>query len=749
LGVKRKMELLAPGGDIDSIKAAILAGTDAVYCGLTRFNARNSAANIRFEELPGILRLAHKNNCKVFLTLNISILESEIPAVIVLLNKLVNTSIDGIIVQDPGLFYLLSTYFQSLKVHASTQLNTHNEGQVHFLSELKTTCVNLSRELNIGEIQSLTSIAHQNDILTEVFVHGSNCLSFSGICYFSSVHGGNSGNRGRCSQPCRDQYLTTPAGKDYPLNLKDNSAFFELRELSEAGVDSLKIEGRIKKFDYVYRVVQSWRKQLGIFEDNNQVGLDKSDLYKVFNRDFSNSFLKGEIGREMFIDNPRDHSINHLNEVNEFSSASEMERGHIEFYEEKEKEKAVVEKCIRLLSIAKAPVSITLSGECDSPLKMDVTTPEFSFVLLSKINLSDTGHEVLNYDMIMKRLKAIDDTEYYMDHLNLDSLHNDCYIPFKELTSLKKRLLFVLNGSRETIDPIDVSFPESSQTVQGKPTLSVLISSVEEVKLYQDTPAILYFQLPDCFKNESGRLTDFFIKNPSIVPWFPSILIGEDYSGAVAFLLRVRPARIVTNNTGIAYEAYKNGIAWIAGPSLNITNSFALLCLKEQFNCSGAFISGEISKIQMQQIKKPAGFKLFYRIFHPNLLMTSRHCLFHQVAGCEKERMDAGCLQSCVKSATITNLKKETFLIEKSKDNYHRIYDEYHFLNTEIVTDLPDLFDGFFVDLNHIKTKSKIDDHKRFIIEAFENLLNGEPDSGKLLKQKIYPSVCTQYLKGI
>ena len=106
--MKRKIELLAPGGDIDSIKSAILAGADAVYCGLNKFNARNRATNIDFEDLPGILRLAHKNNCEVFMTINIIILDSEIPALIKLLNRLVNTNIDGVIVQDLGLFYLLS-----------------------------------------------------------------------------------------------------------------------------------------------------------------------------------------------------------------------------------------------------------------------------------------------------------------------------------------------------------------------------------------------------------------------------------------------------------------------------------------------------------------------------------------------------------------------------------------------------------------------------------------------------------------
>ena len=132
--MKRKIELLAPGGDLDSIKAAIVAGADAIYFGLDRFNARNRAENITFADLNGITRLAHGRDCQVFLALNIIIVESEIPALIRLLNKLVNTRIDGVIVQDLGMFYLLAHYFPGLKIHASTQLTTHNEGQIKFLS---------------------------------------------------------------------------------------------------------------------------------------------------------------------------------------------------------------------------------------------------------------------------------------------------------------------------------------------------------------------------------------------------------------------------------------------------------------------------------------------------------------------------------------------------------------------------------------------------------------------------------------
>ncbi len=744
--MNNRIELLAPGGDIDSIKAAILAGADAVYCGLDKFNARNRAANITFDDLNGILRLAHKHNCQVFLTLNIIIVDSEIPAVISLLNKLVNTSIDGIILQDLGLFYLVSNYFKSLRIHASTQLTTHNEGQVKFLNKLNTTRVNLSRELNINEIKALTAVAHQNNMLTEVFVHGSNCISFSGICYMSSVHGGNSGNRGRCSQPCRDQYKTTLAGKDFPLNLKDNSAFSDLRELAEAGVDSLKIEGRIKKFHYVFTVVSAWRKQLQRFYETGEISKEKSALRKVFNRDFSNTFLKGNIAKDMFIDNPRDNSAIHLSELNGCSTDEKLEKAKGDIYDKRTEIITSVENGISGLSISKAPIQIRISGKNGIPLKVSVTTPYTSFEVVSEINLANTGTEPLDKTILLKRLKSVNETEYFIENLDLKNLQTNVYLPFKELTSIKKKLLFILNGSRKFIDPIDVPIAKNHINKTNKPSLFVLISSADELQ-FCTTSATIFFQLPDSLKHEYSALIDIFRNNDTLIPWFPSVLIGEDYDVAVNFLTQLQPKKLVTDNTGIAFEAYKRRIPWIAGPLLNVVNSFSLLNLKENFNCSGAFISNEISKVQIKGIKCPEDFELYYSMYHPIVLMTSRQCLFHQVTGCEKLTIDDACIPYCNKTSSITNLKDETFLIEKSKGNHHRIYNDINYLNTDVIADFPDLFTGFLIDLRDIKTETKIETDKPGLIRIFKNLLSGSLK--KESEQIIYPTTNVQYKKGI
>lgn len=747
--MKQKIELLAPGGDLDSIKAAILAGADAIYCGLDRFNARNRAENISLDNLKGVLRIAHEQNCEVFVTLNIIIVESEIPALIGLLNKLVNTTIDGIIIQDLGLFHILNKYFKNLKIHASTQLTTHNSGQIKFLSHLNAERVNLSRELNIHEISNLTVSARQNKIQTEVFVHGSYCISFSGICYISSVISGNSGNRGRCSQPCRDRYETTAANKNFPLNLKDNSAYFDLKELAEAGVSSLKIEGRIKKFDYVFTVVDAWRKQLNNYYSNIKLIDDKEVLYKVFNRDFSNGFLKEDINKNMFIDDPRDHSIKHLSEINDFSNDDEKENAELKLYNEKDEIKNSVSEKLKTFSFAKIPLTISVTGESGEQLCVFVKSPGSSFQVLSDIILRNNGKQELNEEVLLKRLKSINDTDYFIENMDLTKLPSGVFLPFGEITSIKNKIVFILNGKKDIVDPIELPVIEKSFPSQINTELSVLISSVSDINLCDQTSAKIYFQLPNSFKNRIADFVKIFQENKKLTPWFPAVLIEEDFDEAVKFLQQLKLNHIVTNNTGIAFEAFEQGISWIAGPFLNLVNSYSLKTLKEKFNCSGAFISNELSKQQIKAIKQPNDFKLYYSIYHPIVLMTSRQCLFHQVDGCEKSKINGLCLQNCEKSSSITNLKKQSFFIEKSKGNYNNVFNEINFLNTEIVSDLPNFFSGFMIDLRNIKTQTKLNADKIKMIKTFESFIKGNKNAKDELDALISSSTNYQYHKGI
>ncbi|GAC33112.1 peptidase U32 family protein [Paraglaciecola polaris] len=753
-----KIELLAPGGDVDAIKAAIIAGADAVYCGLDTFNARNRASNISYEELVGVIRLAHQYQCQIFLTLNIVILEREFKSLAKLLSKLSNTPLDGVIVQDIGLLYILKKYFPTLDIHASTQLTTHNVGQIPFLKQLGVSRVNLSRELSLSEIAVMASAGHKHEVLTEVFVHGSLCVAFSGLCYSTSASVGNSGNRGRCSQACREEYETTPSGNNFPLNIKDNSAFFDLPALIEAGVHSFKIEGRIKGASYVHTVVDSFRKQIDGFVATGELTQDGERLYKVFNRDFSNAFLRGDLNQSMFIENPRDNSKNHAIEASNAISVVQIHRVEQNLHQQKEQISTSVFEKITHLSIAKPSLKLVFSGSAGQPLTITVSTVEAeslmsvtgagenTFVVQSDEMLTQTSKAPLAQADIDKRFKSLHNAGFNLTSLDTECLADNVSISFKVLTVLKNEVLCLLSNIQQVLPEVLLPKLESHAKLppinkQMRANLSLLICEQADVELAQVTDADIYFKLPDAYKRGCTKYVTFLQDNPRLIPWFPSVLIGKDFDVALNILQQVKPELIVTNNSGIAHRAYELGIKWIAGPFLNTTNTYALLAMQEGLNCSGAFISNEINKQQIRSIARPKNFKMLYSIYHPILLMASRQCFFQQSVGCDKPRIDNGCMLSCDKSTSITNLKGDSFAIDKQKAGYPSIYNQDQFLNTEIIDDLADLFDDFMIDLTNIGAGDKESPDKVQLIAQFEQLLSSnasaENELGSVVKHTL------------
>lgn len=773
-----KIELLAPGGDIDAIKAAIIAGADAVYCGLDTFNARNRATNISFDQLVGVIRLAHQYDCRIFLTLNIVILENEFKSVVKLLNRLVNTTLDGVIVQDLGLLYVLRKYFPTLDVHASTQMTTHNIGQIPFLKKLGVSRVNLSREMNLREITAFAAASREHDMLLEVFVHGSLCIAFSGLCYSTSATAGNSGNRGRCSQACREEYETTESGNSFPLNVKDNSAFFDLPALIKAGVYSFKVEGRIKGASYVHTVIDSFRKQIDGYIETGELTQDGERLYKVFNRDFTNAFLRGDLNQSMFIDNPRDHSKNHAidklkAEKGEAISVVEIFDTKKELHAEKQQINATVDEKIAHLSIDKMKLKLAFASQQGEPLTLTVTT-ETPHSTLSPELIADApasreqggvtttqilrstsvmmASEKLSVDkaLIEKRFKNINNAGYELIEFNVDQVADGLSLPYREITALKNELLTYLNAGTAMIPEVTLPKVERHLKPEGQPAeLSILICDKADASLAELTDADIYFKLPDAYKRGCTQFVEFFQQNPRLIPWFPPVLIGKDFDVALNILEEVRPKQIVTNNTGIAYHADRLGIEWIAGPMLNTTNSYALLSLQQNFNCSGAFISNEINRQQIRQIARPNNFKMMYSIYHPILLMASRQCFFQQSVGCHKPRIDNGCMLTCDKKTSIKNLKGDSFSIDKQKGGYPSIYNQDQFLNTDIIRDLGDLFDGFMIDLTEIGAGGKTMPDKVTLIQQFEALLKGDELASDTLLNLVPASTDQQYHRGL
>ena len=275
------MEILAPAGTKESFIAAIKAGADSVYVGTKKFNARLNADNLNFYDLEVLIDYARQRNVKVFVVFNTLIKHEEMNDAVNTIAAIDRLNPDGIIVQDLGIAKIISEYFPNLKLHASTQLAVHNSLGVETLANLGFSRVVLARELTFAEIKT---ISNHPKIELEIFAHGALCFSISGMCFFSSLIGGYSGNRGLCTQPCRRIWHTKQT-KGYLFSPKD----FELAEfidkLKTTGVKSLKIEGRMRSSEYVYKVVKAYRMLLDAKSDDFQEVLKDARL--ILDTDFA------------------------------------------------------------------------------------------------------------------------------------------------------------------------------------------------------------------------------------------------------------------------------------------------------------------------------------------------------------------------------------------------------------------------------------------------------------------------------
>lgn len=262
---QRYIELLAPAGSREAFYGAVHAGADAVYLGGEKFGARAYADNFSTEELLECIRYGHIHGCRSYLTVNTLMKEQELAEMTEALAPLYEAGLDGVIVQDIGALQVIRRHFPGLELHASTQMTVTGPAGAGLLKELGVTRVVPARELNLRELQQLKA---QSGLEVETFIHGAMCYCYSGACLLSSILGGRSGNRGRCAQPCRLSYETDSPGASvhrkeyYPLSLKDMCTIEHLPELAEGGIDSFKIEGRMKKPEYAAGVTAIYRKYI-------------------------------------------------------------------------------------------------------------------------------------------------------------------------------------------------------------------------------------------------------------------------------------------------------------------------------------------------------------------------------------------------------------------------------------------------------------------------------------------------------
>ncbi|MFT9496845.1 DUF3656 domain-containing U32 family peptidase [Anaerosolibacter sp.] len=316
----REIELLAPAGSWEALVAAVQNGADAIYLGGKAFSARQSANNFDEEELIKAVKYCHIRGVKVFVTVNTLVSNEELKALGGYISFLYNNDVDAVIVQDLGAAKLIRDLFPDFEIHASTQMSVHNLEGVRLLEELGFQRVVLAREMSAGEIKAVQDNC-KADI--EVFVHGALCICYSGQCLMSSMIGGRSGNRGRCAQPCRMPYqlVNRRSGEtikseqgDYLLSPRDLNTLENIHEVLGTGIKSLKIEGRLKRAEYVATVVGAYRKAIDQYIMNKSTPRLESamirDVEQIFNRKFTKGYILGDQGKQiMSLEKPSNRGI--------------------------------------------------------------------------------------------------------------------------------------------------------------------------------------------------------------------------------------------------------------------------------------------------------------------------------------------------------------------------------------------------------------------------------------------------------
>ncbi len=303
----KKVELLAPAGSIEALEAAIMCGADAVYLGGNKFGARAFAANFNDEEMIKAVKYAHQYDVKVYVTVNTLIYDDEVNSFIDYITFLIKTGVDAFIIQDIGMANLLLKVFPNIELHASTQMHIHNIESLNRLKEMGVKRAVIPREYSVEKIKSLKK---ESDLEFEVFVHGALCVSYSGQCLMSYLIGGRSGNRGECAGSCRLPYKLVEVNDDkeriidalgkYPLSTKDLYTLDSIDKIIDSGVNSLKIEGRMKRPEYVALVTTLYRKAIDAYYEGTKYQVkeqDLVDLKKMFNRGFTRGHILGDKGK--------------------------------------------------------------------------------------------------------------------------------------------------------------------------------------------------------------------------------------------------------------------------------------------------------------------------------------------------------------------------------------------------------------------------------------------------------------------
>ena len=476
-----KSEILAPVGNMDMMYAAVKGGCDAVYLGGKLFSARAFADNFSIDDIKNIVDYCHLNNVKVYVAVNILIHDYEMEEALKYVYDLYNIDVDALIIQDLGLASLINKNLPDFDLHGSTQINIYNEYGVKKLKDIGFKRVVLARETPYKEIKR---IKENIDIELEVFIHGSLCVATSGQCLMSSYIGGRSGNRGKCAQPCRKNYLLYD--KDFKLIDSEEKAYLSTRDLctydnieklSEIGVDSLKIEGRMKKPEYVYTVVSEYKQRLKgekhssnnlvevsnrgftkglIFDDygidfaeiergNFSKGIPVGEVVYIRRKPsiiFSNDCIKGDI---LFIQNQKG-KFYQITLTKDYQKGEIYTSEHIYDAKEKSQVRRISSQRIKdnlnkaLNSEEKRNISMKFIGRVGEAPELSLYYKDRVFNIVGEEKISQAKNRPITDENILKQMSKLKDTNYLLESIDID-IDDNIFLPLKNLNKLRRKAI--------------------------------------------------------------------------------------------------------------------------------------------------------------------------------------------------------------------------------------------------------------------------------------------------------------------
>ena len=518
--MNQRVELLAPAGNYEAFIGAINAGADAVYLGGEKFGARAYADNFSTEEICNALHIAHFMGRKIYLTVNTLMKESELEELYDYLLPLYEAGLDGVIVQDMGVFCYIRDHFKDLALHASTQMTLTGVRGASFLKSRGAVRIVPARELSLAEIRK---IKEQTGMEIECFIHGAMCYCYSGQCLFSSILGGRSGNRGRCAQPCRLPYQILEGrqaitGEAYPLSLKDMCTLRQIPKLIEAGIDSFKIEGRMKKPEYAAGVTALYRKYIDRYyqygSDNYQV--ETEDLNKLRNlyirSEIQTGYYERHNGKEMITL----HKPNYIGSDEHLLNQIRTEYLH---------------------DPAKMPVKMLADAIVGEPLRLQIIGGQYSVTVMGDV-VDHAQKLPMQPDDIRKQLLRTGNSCVTVSECNIH-IKGDVFVPVRSLNRLR----------REAVDAFEQQVICGNGFTTVRDIRNKQTSTAIETKTYDNRQQMIdctvstYNQLLAVTEFPCRRIyidSDLYLKEYEQISHLCSKKTGYEYALMLPYVIRAR-----------------------------------------------------------------------------------------------------------------------------------------------------------------------------------------------------------------